>query len=413
MADAPTTYLDAADAILERVLEFTRRYVVFRSDAQAVAVALWVAHTHAATAADVTPYLAVTSPEKRSGKTRLLEVLELLVPQPLRAASISEAALFRTVDEGGGVLLLDETDAIFSPKTNHEDLRKLINAGYRRGALVARCEPAGKAIVTRRFEAFCPKVLAGIGQLPDTVADRSIPIRLQRRAPGERVDRFRYRDAVLEAEGIREALEAWGIREAERLKDAWPELPDALDDRASDGWEPLFAIADAAGGGWPARAREAALALHGDDGAEDDTFGVRLLADVREVIGDRDRISSAELASSLAELEEAPWGDLRGKALDARGLAHRLRPFGIRPKKIRLGEQTLQGYDMDDFADSWSRYLPPALEPVSERNTGTSQVNTHIRPEHAEPLFHSETAPEQGSSGVPDKSAIQGGLRRG
>jgi Protein of unknown function (DUF3631) len=399
--------LDDLDAILFRVTEFLRRYVVFPVSDHAVAIALWVAHTHALAAADVTPYLALTSPEKRSGKTRTLEALELLVPQPLRAASISEAALFRTIDEGGAVLLLDETDAIFSPKTNHEDLRKLINAGYRRGAVVARCEPAGKQIVTRRFEAFCPKVLAGIGDLPDTVADRSIPIRLHRRAPGEEVARFRFREAVIEAQPIREALEMWADSDAvDRLKDAWPDIPEALNDRAADGWEPLFAIADLAGGEWPSLARAAAVALHADDLADEETLGVRLLADIRKVFGDRDRFPSSELARALVDLEEAPWADLWGKPLDARGLARRLRPFSIQPKAIRVGETTPRGYLCEAFTEAWNRYVPQ--EPGSDRNTATPQVDGGFPPQQLETLLHSNSPSDQGSFGVAVKSPEQG-----
>jgi hypothetical protein len=151
-------------AVLARLLEdverFVRRYVVFASDAQPVALAVWIAHAHTIKAADCTAYLAITSPAKRSGKTRLLELLELLVPSPLRTSNISDAALFRIIDEARPVILLDEADAIFGPKSDREDLRALLNAGYRRGAEVVRCEANGKAQVVRRFDAFSAKALA-------------------------------------------------------------------------------------------------------------------------------------------------------------------------------------------------------------------------------------------------------------
>lgn len=404
----PGQALGEALADVER---FIRAYVV-AGEAQIVAVVLWTVHTYVPDAAEQSPYLAVTSPEKRSGKTRLLEVLELLVSGPWRVVLPSEAVLYRKLHRDKPTLMLDETDAIFrdhSPR--YEPLRGLLNAANRRGTTVPRClEQGGKLI---DFEVFGPKVLAGIGDLPDTVADRAIPIRLKRRAPGETVMRFRYREADAAAAPIRERLEAWAEAAVESLGDARPTVPNlGDDDRAAETWEPLLAIADTAGGDWPTRAREAAIGLHGDEDAQRESEGIRLLADARDVFDVRgeDRIPSADMAEALAELEESPWGDLRGRSLDARGLASRLRPFGIRPKKIRVEDRTLQGYDRADFGDAWGRYLSPfRLEHDSDRNTGTSQVRPHISPEQAEPLFEPKGASDQARSGVPVKTAEETG----
>jgi hypothetical protein len=158
-------YLDALEA-------FLRRFVIFRSDAQVTAIALWIAHTHAFEASDATPYLAVTSAERRSGKTRLLESLALLVRNPIHVAHTSAAALFRTIPERP-TLLFDEVDAVFrksaSPAT--EELRAVLNAGHRRGATVRRCVGEGRKQTVVAFDTYCPKVLAGIGNLPDTIED--------------------------------------------------------------------------------------------------------------------------------------------------------------------------------------------------------------------------------------------------
>ncbi len=184
--------------------------VIFGSTAQPVAVSLWVAHAHAVGASEVSPYLTITSPEKRSGKSRLLEVLRLIVPRPWSVISPSEAVLFRKIDAERPTLLLDEVDTIFRDKSaTYEGLRALLNAGHRRGVMVSRCVGEGKNITTRDFDIFCPKAIAGIGSLPDTVADRSIPIRLVRRAPGELVARFRHREVALDALPIREGWARW------------------------------------------------------------------------------------------------------------------------------------------------------------------------------------------------------------
>lgn len=395
---------DDGARLLDELASFVRRYVVLTAH-QVVAVALWVLHAHAADAAESTPYLAVTSAERRSGKSRLLELVELLVPRPLLSANVSPAALFRTIAAETPTLLLDEADATFSRNAGEraEELRGLLNAGHRRGAVVIRMVGPGASLKAERFPVFCPKALAGIGELPDTIADRSISIRMKRKSPGEEVTRYRRREVEPASSGLRARLAAWCERRLDGLAEARPMLPDALDDRAADGWEPLLAIADAAGGDWPGDARRAALVLSaGRDDAEADSLGVRLLADVRAVLDERsaDRIASAELASALAAMEEAPWGDLYGKALDARGLARRLRPFEVRPRKVRVGEETVQGYRREDFADAWARYCAafgkdaeepaaPSPAPYPRPATGTSGTTASpsgfqgvTRPEH-------------------------------
>jgi hypothetical protein len=370
MTDRFETPVPDLAEILADVMSEARRYVVFASDAQAVAVALWIAHAHAIEAADVTAYLDISSPAKRSGKTRLLEFLELVVPRPLRTANISDAALFRIIDEARPVILLDEADAIFGPKSDREDLRALLNAGYRRGSEVVRCEANGRAQVVRRFDAFAAKAIAAIGDLPETVADRSVPIRLQRRAPGESVERFRYREASAAAEPIRSRLAAWAANAVDALREARPELPDVLNDRAQDGWEPLLAIADAAGDVWPNVAREAAATLHVD--TDDWDRSAAILRDLHVVFdaAGGDRLSSADAVAALNGLEESPWG---GWPLQARGLARLLRPYGVHSTKIRIGEATMRGYLRADLDGAWSRYLTPQKS-GTRGTSGTAQV---------------------------------------
>jgi hypothetical protein len=352
----------ATQALLDGLVSNVRRYVVL-TDVQADAVALWIMHTHAIEAADVTPYLAILSAEKRSGKTLLLHVLRRLVARPLPTANISDSALFRSIADGRPTLLLDEVDAIFGARArDREDLRGILNAGYFRGEVVIRMGGPTMTDVVG-FPVFCAKAFAGIGRLPDTITDRSIVLTVRRKAPDEVVERFRRREVDAEFERFSEPLQAWGAANLEALTGAQPELPGELDDRAADGWEPLLAIADLAGGPWPGRARRAALELLAGASREDESPGIRLLADLRSVFAERaaDKLSSSDLVQALVALEESPWGDLRGRPLDARGLAQRLRPFEIRPKTIRLDEhKTLKGYEAEQFECTWRRYLPSA-----------------------------------------------------
>jgi len=364
--------------LLGDVVALVRRYVVL-SDAQADALALWLCHTHAVDAAETTPYISITSPEKRSGKTRLLEALSLLVARPWYTGRVSAAVLVRKVAGQKPALLLDESDAAFRGEKDYaEALRAVLNAGHRRGGVASLCVKKGADFELVDFPVFGPKAIAGIGKLPDTVTDRSIPIRMKRRAPNESVARFRWCEARQEAEFVAEGLRLWAAANIQVLQDARPDIPPQLDDRAADGWEPLLAIADAAGGDWPRRAHRAALALSVGDTRDDDSLGVRLLQDIRTVFQNRqvDRLPSADIVAALVGMEEAPWGDLRGKPLDARALAWRLRPYGIRPYVMRVGDTTPRGYARADFDDAWGRYSPT---PDLSATRATSATNEDAR----------------------------------
>jgi Protein of unknown function (DUF3631) len=402
------------DALLGFVEAFVRRFVVM-SEAQAIAVALWVAHSHAADAADATPYLSVTSAEKQSGKSRLLEVVALLVHKPLRAAGVSEAALFRSLGaEHPPTVLMDEVDAVFGPKAsaNHEVLRALLNAGYQRGTPVLRCVGDGSKMRVEAFQVFGPKALAGIGELPHTVADRSLPIRLKRRARSERVDRFRLRDAAADAAPLRDRLAEWAKAHLDELRAARPAMPDELDDRAQDAAEPLLAIADLAAGDWPRRARRALVELRGArDEAE--TLGIRLLADTRAVFErlDVDRLATADLLEALGEDDEAPWHTYaHGSPLTPRQLARLLGRYEIRSRTVRLPDGTTpKGYVRESFEDAWNRYV--ALPADFYRHNATTSMDTAIAaifdPPQVEAVEPRKPASAKDCGGVADKSAKQ------
>lgn len=368
---------DDAAGLLDELAGFVRRYVVV-TPAQADALALWIVHTWAIDAAGSTPYLSVTSAEKRSGKTRLLDVLRLLCRDPLPAANVSEAALFRSLGDRPRTLLLDEVDAIFGPKArDREDLRAMLNAGYRRGTPVLRCVGDGSRQRVESFEVFGAKALAGIGDLPDTLADRSLPIRLKRRGPGESVSSLRENRPPPEAASLRERTEAFAEEHDERLADVEPELPAELDDRAQDAVEPLLAIADLAGGDWPERARRAFVELRrGDDASADESLGVRLLGDVHAAfaLDDADKLSTVELIERLAADDDSPWADWHGAHVKPRTLSTILRPYGIRSRTVRLDDGTTpKGYHREQFLDTWARYLrSPSQEGGLSATTATT-----------------------------------------
>jgi hypothetical protein len=361
-------------SLLRELSAFIRRFVVL-SESQAVELTLWVVHTHVFQAAQATPYQNIHSAEKESGKTRLLEVLDLLVATPWLTGRVSAAALVREIDGSHPTLLLDESDAAFGrDKEYAEALREVLNMGQRRGGKATLCVGQGVNITTKRFDVFCPKAIAGIGRLPDTVAGRSVPIRLKRRAANEKVERFRQRNVEPQAQELQRRVGVWAKKNTKKLKDAWPQLPDDLSDRQQDGAEPLLAIADLVGEGWPERVRAAFVELFTRTEAQDDSIRTRLLADIRTVFQTKgsDRLSTMELLTDLAEIEASPWAEFNhGKPLTPTTLARLLRPFDILPRDVRVDSRVLKGYEREGFGDAWMRYLsPPVPLPAAEGQQG-------------------------------------------
>ena len=252
---------DGLRNLLQDVAAFVADYVVL-GEHERVAMTLHIAHTWAIDAAEITPYLHVTSAEKASGKTRTLEVLEALCRKPVLTSNISVAALFRIVAAEQPTLLIDEVDGIFYEKGGDKDeLKSMLNVAFKRGTASIRMGGNNRDEV-QRFDAFCPKVLAGLREIPDTVASRCIRIELKKKTKGEPVQKFRARDVKPLKDALSARLDEWSESPViDRLREARPFLPDELGDRAADVWEPLLAIADEAGDDWPRSARQAACVL--------------------------------------------------------------------------------------------------------------------------------------------------------
>jgi hypothetical protein len=349
-------------AALDEVRAFVGRFCALPTEHAYTAVALWAAHAHVLDAFDSTPRLAFLSPEPGSGKTRALEVLTLLVPWPMHAVNATPAALFRSVADRASrrTILFDEIDTIFGPKAKeHEELRGLLNAGHRRSGVAYRCVGQGTKQAVVEFPAYAAVALAGLGKLPDTILTRSVVIRMRRRAPDERVEPYRARVHEPEGEKLRGLLADWGSTIAERLTGYWPDMPPGVTDRPADVWEPLLAVADAAGGPWPARAREACAWLVRDNADRGISLGVRLLADLRGIFAGQRVMTTEDILTRLRSVDAAPWADIKGQPLDARALARLLAPYDITSAKVKVAGKPLQGYRAEHLADAWTRYLPP------------------------------------------------------
>ena len=350
--------VDGAE-LLDAICAKLDSFVCFVSAEARDAAALWTVFAHAHGAASISPILAVESPEKRCGKTTLLSVLGLLVPQPMPAVNISPAVLFRAVDRWGPTVLIDEGDTFLR---ENEDMRGLLNGGHNRlSAWVWRVQ--GDDHEPRRFNVWAPKVIACIGDLPDTLQDRAIVIPMRRKLPNETVERFRA-DRVAWAEELRRKAARWAADNLDPVRDADPDVPGKLHDRAADNWRILFSIADRCG--WGERARRAALVLSGS-GEDEDTPALMLLADCRDVFDNwrQSTIAPRELAAQLMDMEGRPWSDWRmGKPISERSVGRLLSPFGIKSRRSHASRLFHKG----DFEDAWKRYLRPRWNEMNDAN---------------------------------------------
>lgn len=387
-------------ALLDEVEAFMRRFVAFPSQHAAVAAVLWVAHAHLLDVFDSTPRLGYLSPEPGSGKTRALEITELLVPNPMLAVSASTAALFRAVADLAGrpTILFDEIDTVFGPKAKeNEELRGLLNAGHRRSGVSYRCVGDGANQKVVAFPSYAALAMGGLGSLPDTILTRSVIIRMRRRAPGETVEPYRQRIHEPEGHALRKRLAEWAELVKPEITGVYPEMPEGVNDRPADVWEPLLTVADAAGAAWPERARAACVELVATATPDSVSLGVRLLTDVRDVFEDRDKLFTAELLARLHALDNAPWAELKGKPLNEYGLGRFLRDYEITSKTIRIGEHKAKGYERADFTDAWSRYCPAAAPAESVASVATVTVEVSATPGATlpEPATDRSVAPAQ------------------
>ncbi|MFG2002087.1 DUF3631 domain-containing protein [Spirillospora sp. NPDC048911] len=365
-ADRPP--IDGA-ALLDALRDALTRYVILPSPHAADAVTLWIAASHAQPAWPHAPRLVIRAPEKRCGKSRLLDVTEATCHAPFITVNSSPAAVYRSITDDPPTLLVDEADTIFGPKAEgNEDLRGLLNAGHQRNRPAKRYDAN-----TGRVESiptFAMAALAGIGAMPDTIEDRAVIIRMRRRGPGETVAPFRHRRDRPNLRQLAADLSAWLRADLKTLEKAEPPMP--VEDRAADTWEPLVVVADHAGGHWPDRARAAVLALTAD--ADDNgqiSTRLRLLTDCRTAFGTDAALPTAVLLDRLKADPEAPWGDYGPNGLTAMKLGTILREYDIRSDTIRFQTGQAKGYRRTDFLDPWARYCPTHDTPETDRPAAT------------------------------------------
>ena len=357
------------NVLLSEILGTIKRFIVC-SHETAVSTTLWIAMTWVVDHIQVCPLAIITAPEKRCGKSLLLNLMGRLSCRPLMASNISSAVIYRVLEAERPTLLIDEADTFMK---DNEQMRGIINSGHaREHAYIFRIE--GDKFLTKRFSTWGAQAISGIGVLPDTLMDRSILMKLRRKLPNEAVERLRHTDCTLFTR-LSSMLARWALDHGPTIGLARPELPAALNDRAQDNWEPLLAIASCAQGNWPSLALNAALKVSGTNDAH--SKATLLLADIHGIFQRRnvDRISSNDLLSELIAGEEAAWATYdQGRPMGPRQLSTCLSGYGIKPNSIRIGDATPKGYMRKDFDDVFARYLPsPATLPMQ---SATSQQTT-------------------------------------
>jgi 5S rRNA maturation endonuclease (ribonuclease M5) len=348
--------------LLTDIFNTIKRFIVCQ-DETATAATLWAAMTWFIDAIQVAPLAVITAPEKRCGKSQMLFLLSRLVNRPLVASNITSAALFRAIDAWQPTLLIDEADTFMR---ENEELRGLINCGHtRESAFTIRV--VGDDHTPKQFFVWGAKALASIGKLPATLMDRSITLELRRKRPEETIERLRHAEPEL-FRVLAKKLARFAQDHFDTVRNAKPLLPDTLNDRAQDNWEPLLAIAEIAGEKWQQLARTAAIKLS-DEAEQPRSIGVELLTDIYEIIETlrTDRISSADLITALCKDDEKSWSTYnRGHPITPRQISNRLREFGIMSQTIRVGTSTAKGYLFLQFADAFNRYVHPLSVTASQ-----------------------------------------------
>lgn len=344
---------------LEEVAALLHGHLILPEHA-AETVALWVLFSYAIDVMEFAPLLVVTSPTKRCGKTRLLDLLGMLCRRALSASNVTAAAFYRAIELYAPTFVIDEADAFLHER---EELRGVINSGFgRANAYVMRT--VGDDHLPSRFSTWGAKAIAKIGGLSGkwtTVEDRSIVIRMRRRKKEEVISRRLPKATSPQIERLVQQAQRWAQDNSAAL--ALYEMPEisALDDRAEDRWSPLFSVAEQAGGGWPEKVRAAALALSGEV-EEGGSVGEQLLLHVKawfDKFGDRTRVHTEVLLAWLNSNPEWPWGKWnRRDGLTGKELGRLLGGFGVKrePDPFEEGGTRARGYSKAAFTDAWETY---------------------------------------------------------
>jgi hypothetical protein len=392
---------EAKQGILEEVAEFTRRFVYFPYEEFYLLVAAWIVSTHLTKVFDYAGYLFAWSPEPQSGKSRLLEVLDLLVNNSSQIlVSPTEAVLFRTAHEH--TQLLDEIDSW----TNRDELRSVLNAGFRRGGAVPRMKEEGSDFTVMHFPVFGPRALAGIGTtvLGKATRDRTFMLEMVRQTKGERREQLRPRKIGPEASRLKQRISEWAHAHEQAVERSYEdsEFPylDHFMDRTIDLTEPLAAVIEVAFGdrrGLDQARRDLVSAVRiardEQDSPEEEHQVLRVLEHLARksdpLVG-----SASELAALCNTLAPPPGENEIGSLL---------RRYGFKNKSIRRNGAPGYRYELSHskLADILARY--GGQKPGPQQETESTEHPHALR----EPIY-AERVPEASEHADPNVAGVVG-----
>jgi putative DNA primase/helicase len=315
--------------------------------------ALWIAQTWVHEHATYSPILFITSPERDSGKSTLINVIKFMVRRELSTVSITAAALYRSIEKWNPTFVIDEADKAF---IKNLELEQVVNSGWTRGSGIVRCHPDTHEPML--FPTFCPKAIASKGkQAPDTILSRAIFIAIKRRTRAETIAHFGHMDDA-GFQRLRSQLARWAADNGQLLGGRVPEPPEGFINRIASNWQMMLAIADSAGAGQ--RAREAARAIAGITDLTSE--GVLMLEDINAHFARStlDYVGSKALVAELVANAERPWAEWsHGRPISEKGVAQILHEFSIKPGFVGPEDRRLRGYKKEWFEEAWTRYLEP------------------------------------------------------
>lgn len=361
-----TIKVNRYNATIAAIEKFITRFVKFQDDAYSLPIALWVIATYIFPDFDSFPYMVITSSTKRSGKTRCAEILSFICSNPSFSGAMTPAAVYREMAETQPTLFMDEAESLNSEAANA--MRSILNMGYRKGAKVKRV--IGKQVL--EFDTYCPKVFVLIGDVYDTLKDRSIIVRMKR-ADVASLEPFKYETQKAEGAALRDEITA--VLEEKRfdILEFFTNFPGIkfLTDRDAEIWTPLFCVASML---CPERMEELSRVavdmatektaeaekyiqlLSTEEEAATSEYDVRLLRDMCTIINGNKHVPTVEALQMLKELPTAPWRKFHGAGLTASQLSDILNRFGVRPQNVRSGKKgngdkyakVVKGYKLED-----------------------------------------------------------------
>lgn len=333
--------------VLGRVQNVLDTYIAFPDDESRDAVALWVMHTWVYHSFENTPRLSVSSSQPGSGKTRVLEIVREICPNPKMFVSVTPATVFRSINKYTMLtLLVDEVDTIFGRSgsaSSHRELQGILNTGYRKGATVPRTVGTDDV---KDFPTFAPVAMSGLGGLPDALSTRSIHIKMKKAGGTRSIKPLRMRFAEPVFNLLRVQLGKWATEYSEALSMSLPNMPDGVVDRDADIWEPLIAIADLASEEWSERARKSCVHLIGVSSKKDEPYPVKLLTRVREIYDEHG--SESMFSIELIEKLGSEWG------LNSKSLSRVMGEYDVSGGNITRNKRRGKGYKRSDLEVAWS-----------------------------------------------------------